>query len=122
MFSTSGLQRNKQSHSARVVHSTSLSDVTLRGRPLFGPYKSQFTSRRPYNVIRTSVSDATSMPRLFYAATNKDVRKTFIRAQSRTSAQRPWTSCRVGKCVDLNNQISQLNYKGNIRQKLDYSQ
>ena len=30
------------------------------------------------------------------SARNKDVQKTFIRAQSMTSAQRPWTSCRVG--------------------------
>ena len=28
------------SHSARVVHSTSYSDVTSRGRPALGPYES----------------------------------------------------------------------------------
>ena len=27
-------------HSAKVVHGTSFSDVTLRGRPTLGPYKS----------------------------------------------------------------------------------
>ena len=36
------------------------------------------------------------------SATNKDVRQTFKRAQSRASAQRPWTSCRVG-CDVLDN-------------------
>ena len=29
-----------RSHLARVVHSTSYSDLTLRGRPTFGPYES----------------------------------------------------------------------------------
>ena len=51
-------------HSERVVHSTSHSDVTLRGRPSFGPYVSL-----PDVLLRPGVRrnlDTTSMQRLGY--------------------------------------------------------
>ena len=87
-------------HSARVVNSTSLSDVTLWGPPTLGPYE-----RFPDVLLRPDIR-RTLFVRLIRtrrrcnvfstSATNKEFRKTYIRAQNRTSAQRPWTSCRVG--------------------------
>ena len=87
-------------HSARVVHSTSYSDVTSRGRPDFGPYVSF-----PDVLLRPGVR-RTSLVRLIRtqrrcnvfstSATNNDVRKTYVRAQIKSSSRRLWTSCRVG--------------------------
>ena len=85
--------------SARVVHSTSHSDVTLKGRPTSDPYESfpgvsyvlasiernfvrPTRTRRRCNVFSTSV-------------TNKEVRKSSIRTQGMASAERLLTSCRV---------------------------
>ena len=85
------------SHSARVVHSASHSNVTLRGRPTSCPYESfQDVVLRP-GVRRTQFVRPTRRCIVFYtSATNQSARKTFIRAQSRASTQCPWTSCRVG--------------------------
>ena len=91
-----------QTHSVRVVHSTSYSDATLRGRPTLGPYKKIFPDVLLRPVVRRTLYVRPIRTRRWCnvfstSATNKDVRKTFIRAQSRASAQRPWTSCRVGR-------------------------
>ena len=85
-------------HSARVVHSTSYSDVT--SRPSLGPYVSFLDVLLRPGVRRTSSVGRIKTRRqydvVFASATNKDVRKTYVRAQIRSSSQRPWTSCRVG--------------------------
>ena len=73
-------------HSARVIHSTSHSDVALRGRPTFGPYDSFADVLLRIGIRRM----------LFYVCDKKGLQKTFICSQSRVSAQRRWASCRVG--------------------------
>ena len=88
------------SHSARVVHSTSFSDVTSRGWPNLGPFVSFPDVLLRPGVRRTLFQRATRTWRrcnvLSTSAKNKDVRKTYIRAQIRSSSWRPCTSFRVG--------------------------
>ena len=87
-------------HSARIVHGTSYSDVTSRERPNLGPYVNFLdTCLRP-SVRRTSFVRSIRTPRrcdvFSTSATSKDVPKTYVCAQIRSSSRRPLTSCRGG--------------------------
>ena len=87
-------------HSARVIHNTFYSDVTSRGRPNLGPYVSFPDVLLRPDVRRTSFVRPIRTRRredvFSTSATNKDVPKTYARAQISSSSRRPMTSCRVG--------------------------
>ena len=93
---------NNPFHSASVVHSTSYSDVTSRGRPNLGPYVSFPDVLLRSGVRRTlfvrSIRTWRRWDVFYTSATNKDVRKTYIWAQIRSSFRRSGTSCRLN-CV-----------------------